>query len=315
MKPARIAGITIGGLLLVVALVLLVGGIALAALASERDSDGYLEADLARLESSTYALTSQELDLGTELEFPSWLRNRVTLRFATTADDPVFLGIGPAGDVQRYLQDVAREEVVEVTGTGVVTITHDGAAQPEEPGLQGFWVASSTGSGRQELAWELQPGQWTLVVMNPDASPGVVVDVSVGARLAFLQPLSTALLVAAGITLLLGVGSIWLSVRGRGSTAAPLVPPSSGGAPPPPPPAGPGPDLAPYPDLPPPPDSWSPAEDEQQRAPWPASTSGGSLPPPPSGAGDGRQPPPPPAPPPPPPPPAGPGRSGWPSPS
>lgn len=253
MKFAHVAGIVTGAVLLVVALVLVVGGLGLAALASERDANGYLEADLARLETATYAFTTDELDLGTDAQFPTWLGDEVSLRIAITGDSPVFVGIGPAGDVERYLGDVAREEVTDISEAGVASVRHEGSIEPAPPGDQPFWAASASGAGRQELVWEPEPGRWSIVVMNADASAGVVADASVGARVGFLRPLSNILLVLGFAAFLLGVGLIWLSVSRSRRSPASVGPALHPGTPlPPPPPAAPPPPQHP-PSAPPPP--------------------------------------------------------------
>ena len=42
------------------------------------------------------------------------------------------------------------------------------------------WVAQAEGAGTQTLRWTVRGGDWMVVVMNPDGSPGVTVRVDVG---------------------------------------------------------------------------------------------------------------------------------------
>ena len=59
------------------------------------------------------------------------------------------------------------------------------AAPPPRPrpAAQSFWAASATGSGSQALTWKTKSGEWSIVVMNADGSPGVSADVSAGAKI------------------------------------------------------------------------------------------------------------------------------------
>ena len=41
------------------------------------------------------------------------------------------------------------------------------------PATQRFWDASVQGDGAQALAWDVEDGDWSVVVMNADGSPGV----------------------------------------------------------------------------------------------------------------------------------------------
>lgn len=52
------------------------------------------------------------------------------------------------------------------------------------------------GAGPQELTFELQPGEWTLVVMNADADRPVWVDLQAGARTELLGPIGLGVLVS-----------------------------------------------------------------------------------------------------------------------
>jgi hypothetical protein len=62
------------------------------------------------------------------------------------------------------------------------------------PAGQEFWVASATGAGRQALTWDIQAGDWDVVVMNADASRGVTVDATAGIKTGLLLPIGIGLL-------------------------------------------------------------------------------------------------------------------------
>jgi hypothetical protein len=115
---SRVIGIvfaSIGGL---IGLALLVGGIAvLAAYAFGRDDDGYFNSDRKQLRSPTYAITTEDIDLG--VDEVDWAPDKILgkVRIQVDGEKPVFVGIGPDEDVDRYLGDVAHDELIGSTAT------------------------------------------------------------------------------------------------------------------------------------------------------------------------------------------------------
>src|SRR5215216_5687972 len=101
-----------------IGLALLVGGIAvLAAYAFGRDDDGYFKSDRRQLESATYAITTEDIDLG--VDEVDWAPDDVLGNVRVQVDGgekPVFVGIGLDDDVDRYLADVGRDELIEFDG-------------------------------------------------------------------------------------------------------------------------------------------------------------------------------------------------------
>jgi hypothetical protein len=172
---------SIGGL---IGLALLVGGIAiLAAYAFGRDDDGYFNSDRKQIDSATYAITTEDIDLGAdEVDWaPDGILGKV--RVQVEGDKPVFVGIGPDADVDRYLGSVAHDELIDFDGDDPELVLHTGRAPRTPPGEQDFWVAEAQGSGEQSLTWDAEFGRWTAVVMNADASRGVDVEADAGVKL------------------------------------------------------------------------------------------------------------------------------------
>jgi hypothetical protein len=182
---SRVIGIvfaSIGGL---IGLALLVGGIAvLAAYAFGRDDDGYFNSDRKRLESATYAITTEDIDLGAdEVDWaPDGILGNVRVR-VDGGEKAVFVGIGSDDDVDRYLADVAHDELVDFNGDQPEFARHEGRAPRTAPGDQAFWVAKAEGSGEQSLTWDAEFGRWTAVVMNADAAGGIDVAADAGVKL------------------------------------------------------------------------------------------------------------------------------------
>ena len=188
----------LGGVLALVAIALLVGGGALVwAMGTHQSSDGFLMSTTEEVTTGSYALTSSHLDLGalrTEWVPTSWLAT-VQVNAAPTGDPPLFLGIGPESDVRAYLEDVAHTEVTKFSEREVTYRHNEGDAVPVLPSRQDFWVVSNEGSGTESISWDIEPGDWRMVIMNADASPEVAVDVSLGVKTPWLAVLMVGLLV------------------------------------------------------------------------------------------------------------------------
>jgi hypothetical protein len=118
---------SIGGL---IGLALLVGGIAvLAAYAFGRDDDGYFNSDRQQLESATYAIITEDIDLG--VDEADWAPDEIlgNVRVQVDAERPVFIGIGSDDDVDRYLGDVAHDELIDFDGDDPEFAPHEGHAR------------------------------------------------------------------------------------------------------------------------------------------------------------------------------------------
>ncbi len=194
---------SLGGL---IGLALLVGGIAvMAAYAFGRDDDGYFTTDRHRLDSATYAITTEEIDLGTnEVD---WAPDDVlgNVRVRVDGARPTFVGIGPDAAVDRYLGRVAHDQLIDFHHGDPEFESHRGGAPRTPPARQGFWVARAEGSGEQSLSWDADFGRWTAVVMNADAARGVDVQADVGVKLGWAIWVGLGLFV---VGLLMSVGAV-----------------------------------------------------------------------------------------------------------
>jgi hypothetical protein len=127
--------------------------------------------------------------------------------------------------VETYFDGVAHDEVrdLEFDPFSVEYRRFPGGEPPGPPGEQTFWAASASGSGEQSATWRAESGEWTIVVMNADASRGVSADVSAGAEAGFLLWLAIGLLVAGALVLVGGVAMIVIGARGATSAAPAAV--------------------------------------------------------------------------------------------
>ena len=127
----------------------------------------------------------------------------------------LFIGVADTSDVETYLDDVPHA-IFENTGWS----DHRGPGQwsgTSEAQLQEFGGAESvSGAGTQELTFDLQQGQWTLVVMNADGSRPVWVDLEAGARTELLGPVGPGLLIAGLIGLVVGIPLLLFGAAGLG---------------------------------------------------------------------------------------------------
>jgi hypothetical protein len=209
---SRAIGMVFASIAGLIGLALLAGGIAvLAAYLFERD-DGYFSSDRRQLPSATYAITSEEIDL--RIDEIDWVPDEALgdIRIRVEGKEPVFVGIGRDPDVDRYLGDVARDELIGFDGDAPDFALHAGGSPRTPPGEQGFWVAESEGSVEQTLTWDAEFGRWTVVVMNSDAARGIDVEADAGVKLdwaiwAGLGMLVIGLLMTAGaVTVILLIG-------------------------------------------------------------------------------------------------------------
>jgi hypothetical protein len=221
----RVVAVVLGSIAALIALALLLGGAALiAAHAGARDSDGYYTTGTERLATATYALTAEDIDLGSDAAdvVPKDVLGRIRIRAERPGGQPVFVGIGPEREVDAYLRGVAHAEVDDLDPPRYRN--SGGGAPRRPPSAERFWVASTEGSGRQAVSWEVEGGQWTIVAMNADAARRVVIDADVGAKVGWFLGVGIGMVVV-GLLLLAG-GMTLIVVAGRRASRA-HAPPSS----------------------------------------------------------------------------------------
>ena len=197
---------------------------------TQRDDDGYLSAPTETFATSSHAIVSERIDLvEADNRGGRWLLSEAVLgdvRVQAEAQGEVFVGIGRTRDVDAYLGGVAHDTVAELDYEPF-RVDYDrvaGTSEPAPPGDQDFWVASATGPGEQTARWDVEPGAWSVVVMNADGSTGVAADVSAGAEADFLTWLAVIVLVAGLVFLAGGGGMIYAGARSAGRTSAPAAP-------------------------------------------------------------------------------------------
>lgn len=215
----RVALAVLSGLVLLLGWLLLVaGGLTLAANAMMRDSNGYLMGEPTSWTSPGYAVqTESVLVHGGPLGFtmPHRMLGRFHAHAVPTGENGVFVGVARARDVARYLDDVARTTIRDPYADPSSARFVDGGSPRVAPTDARFWVASAVGTGPQSITWDPRPGTWRLVVMNAEGTTPVSADVSVGAEVPALRSAGRTLVVAGLLVLAVGATGALLSTRRR----------------------------------------------------------------------------------------------------
>ncbi len=207
----RVIALVAGSVLALGSLVLL-GGSGAVAWADQQQQGGYVTTGTATYSTGGYALAGDPVRLPGRWNRLGWLVGDVRIRVtAASPAKPVFVAIAPAGDVSRYLTGVS---YMTVTAFGDQDVArHPGIAVPAPAATAVDWLAQAEGTGRQTLRWTARPGDWMVVVMNPDGSPGVTVRADVGVSAPALPWLATRLLVVGVMAGLLAAVLILIPVR------------------------------------------------------------------------------------------------------
>ena len=243
-----LAALVIGSLLASVAVSLLVAGGTVAWAAGQAGADGYFQTPPVAVGTTTSALVSPPIEMSGD-RAPNTMGdgymgdnymgdnymgdnymgdmgyvgsggmmpfNLGSLRLSaeSASGAPLFIGVAPSQQVEAYLADVSHAVVTRANiGPGGNSLSViEGTQAPADPTQQDFWTLSQTGTGEQNLVWNLQDlsaqenaapaASYTLVVMNADGSRAVNVDLRGGARSDLIAPLGWGLLIG-GIALLL----------------------------------------------------------------------------------------------------------------
>ena len=100
----------------------------------------------------------------------------------------MFIGVARTRDVDAYLRGVAASGCPTSSSPRSAPARPDTGARPPGPpagaGHLGRLAASTA------LTWDVERGNWSVVVMNADGSPGVAAAVSAGAKVPYLASLA-----------------------------------------------------------------------------------------------------------------------------
>ena len=210
----RVIAVVSGSLAVLAGLAALAGGgTALVFDQTQRDASGDLMTSPRTYSTQTHALVSDSYRTGAAGDALVARDMLGTVRISTRSTQPVFVGIGPAAAVERYLAGVGREVATRFDAAQRDFRLRPGGAPAAPPAGERFWVAHSLGSGTQTLLWAPANGNYRIVVMNANGSAGVHATLAVGASFPHLLWIGLAALGAGALLLLIGGAGIFAAVR------------------------------------------------------------------------------------------------------
>ncbi len=216
MRIAKVISAFVGVLMVLGSLG--VAGAGMVALTAADDTDGFISAGPVRISTDAAALVGDDIDIG----WPSRLDVdglSARLQVDSRNGKEVFVGIGPAAEVDRYLEGV-RHATVEVVDGDVVLRAFDGSNRAPAPEGRELWV---TADQEGTLVWDVDAGRWALAVLNADGSPGVDVEVTAAARVPFIRSAGVVLVVVGLIGLAIGATLTYFGVRSTPGGPTPPV--------------------------------------------------------------------------------------------
>ena len=224
MRIASIIAASVAGLF---SLGLLAAGALLLWGDSQKDEQGYLSTASHRFHTDTAALATDNLDLdldglGGVIDKDRYGTVRVQVDPRT--DKPLFVGIAPTRDVDRYLRNASHELVTDLSYSPF-NVDYDrrpGRSLPLAPAAQHFWAASDHGTGERTLTWDVEDGDWSIVVMNADGSRGVDAGISAGADVPFLASVGWGVTVGGLVLLVIAATMTVVAIRVRPPAAVPV---------------------------------------------------------------------------------------------
>jgi hypothetical protein len=214
LSGGRLAAVIAGSLIALFATLMLMAGGAVYWADGKKDDDGYFSTRSERFATTTYAISSDDLDVdGIPLGEDRY--GKVRLKVSEHGGKPVFAGIARSRDVDAYLAGAAHTTLTDLAFSPFKPEYRSSGGGPVSgpPAAQDIWVASAQGSGTQTLDWTVKDGSWSVVVMNADGSAGVDTRVSAGVSLPFLDDLGLWLWIAAAALLALAGALIAGGVR------------------------------------------------------------------------------------------------------
>lgn len=225
--PGRVIAIVAAVFLLIIGALLALGGTALMVTFG---TDGEISSDKHPVDTPTAAVITDVATIRDTADVADALGTpvaNVTANGGNTSG--LFVGIGPAVAVDRYLSGVAVDQAVdfEVDPYSLNLSRRAGtettAAPPTE---QDFWVASVDGTGNLAASWPVQDGNFRLVVMNADGAAGMTSQLSIGVGLDGMFGVALGLLIGGAVLILLAI-ALLVATRPRAPTIAYGPPPGT----------------------------------------------------------------------------------------
>jgi hypothetical protein len=222
----RLAVLIVGALVLLGGAALAVGGGALMVVFG---SDNTLASEPEQVATPTTALVASIDDIQDTKGVASVVGQPKIKLSLTGATGEVFVGVGPAQAVERYLagSNIDRTVDLEVEPFHLTTQRRSGSATPPAPGTQNFWAAQASGT-TASIDWKIQDGSYRIVVMNVDASPGVDTTGTLALTVPNLFAIGVGALTLGAVIAILGVVLLIVGARMRVGRPQAAVLPGAG---------------------------------------------------------------------------------------
>lgn len=209
-SAGSVVALALGSVMALTSLGLLSGGGVLLWSDQTQREDGFVTSPVLDLSTDAHAIVTENIEI--HAEGPDWVLPESIFgdaRVRVTGSGETFVGVGPTAEVRRYLTGVSYSFAPDLrTYDGLHLAATAGEAPASPPGSQDFWIATSEGSGERSITWPVSNGDWTLVVMNSDAGPGLRFEGDVGAEAPALRPVAVGMLIAGGILLIISIALI-----------------------------------------------------------------------------------------------------------
>ena len=202
----------IGGVLSGLGTLVAIAGIALLVVFG---TDGALSSGRHVVSTPTAALVTGAARVANTTEVTQLLgKSSIQVSADAAGGRPVFVGIGRAADVDRYLAGAARDEVTDfdVSPFRLTRTTHPGGT-PGAPVAQSFWVARSSGPDTAAVDWKVRDGRYKVVVMNADGSRNVATRTRVGVTVENLPDIAWTILGIGLLALAGGAATLFVALR------------------------------------------------------------------------------------------------------
>lgn len=211
----RVVLIVLGAVLPALGALTTIGGGVMMALFGSSDT---LSSGMQQVSTPTRALVSEVAAIqnttGVQTVFGT-VRLHITATPAGTGQR-IFIGVGPAAAVDRYLSGVSHDEATDVSLTPfhLTLAHHPGAARPAPPGSQSFWVADASGT-HATLSWTVTDGSYRVVAMNANGATAVSLNTQLGLTIPHMFAIGTGLLAGGIVLILIGALLLVLGIRAQ----------------------------------------------------------------------------------------------------
>ncbi|MEU4835597.1 DUF4389 domain-containing protein [Streptosporangium sp. NPDC023615] len=223
----RVIALTAGVFLLPAAIG--IGSAGVLALAADRDAAGYVTSQGLRIDSPTGAVTAESLQIQTDDIWSQVLVDygRVRITASNPAGAPLFIGIAPQADVDRWLAGTAHDRLAG--GYAFGDVGFDRTPGPirgvTAPQVQSFWLAATSKTGDVVLDWRVTDGSFAIVLANATGAPGISATGQIATRIPDPTGLGLGLLGGAIPLAVLAFALIYLGAAGLGRRHAGPRPP------------------------------------------------------------------------------------------